>query len=303
MSDHDHHNHQHPDLKGYKLLLSILLNVLITIAQVIGGLISGSLSLLSDAIHNFSDVLSLVISYIAKKLSEKEYSSHRTFGYKRAEIIAAMINSTTLLVVAILFIFEIFSRINETIEIDSKWVIGLAIFSIFVNGGSVLLLKTEASNNMNIKSSYLHLLSDMMTSIAVLVGGIAMYFWKIFWIDSVLSVLIAIYLIYMSWGLLMQTLRVLMQFPPNNFDLKNVITELSKIKEVENVHHVHVWQLNDIDIHFEAHIDMKQDMYLSESMKILEKIRSLLKEKFDIRHVTLQQEISVKDSKQLIVND
>ncbi|MCB1190133.1 MAG: cation transporter [Leptospiraceae bacterium] len=301
--NHIGHDHNHGDLKGRKLWISILLNVLVTIAQVIGGIFSGSLSLLSDALHNFSDVISLLISYIAAKLSHKKYDSQKTFGYKRAEIIAAMINSATLLVIAVLFIFEVGSRFNKPITINSLWIITLAIFSIFVNATSALLIRGDASKNMNMKSAYLHLMSDMMTSVAVLLGGVVMYYWEIYWIDSILSVAISIYLIYSSWGLLMQTLRVLMQFPPTNFDLDAIVKELSGIPEIKNLHHVHVWQLNDTDIHFEAHVDMMQDLPLSVINVTIDQIHKILKDKFNINHTTLQPEISVKDSKQLVVND
>ncbi|MEN8788133.1 MAG: cation diffusion facilitator family transporter, partial [Flavobacteriaceae bacterium] len=142
---HSHHHHSHgKDLKGRNLLISILLNILITVAQVIGGIISGSLALLSDALHNFSDVLSLVISYGATLLSRKEASVNRTFGYKRAEIIAAFVNSATLIVVAIILIIEAAKRINNPQEIGSNLVIGLSFLGILANGFSVLLLKNDA---------------------------------------------------------------------------------------------------------------------------------------------------------------
>ena len=189
--NNNHTEHAHGDLKGKKLGISILLNITITIAQVVGGFISGSLSLLSDAMHNFSDVISLIISYIADKLTKKKYTLQQTFGYKRAEIIAAFINTVILLVIAVILAEEAISRFKQPVVIETLWVVALAILSIFVNGGSVLLLKKDASENMNIKSAYLHLFSDMITSFAVLLGGIAMWYFNIFWIDSALSILIA----------------------------------------------------------------------------------------------------------------
>ena len=169
---HAHSNtHSHPDLKGRKLLLSIFLNVGITVAQVIGGLISGSLSLLSDALHNFSDVLSLVVSYIADRFSKKDASVTKTFGYKRAEIIAAFVNSATLIVVAIYLIYEAILRFMDPHTIESGLVIGLAILGIVFNGFSVLLLFKESKSNMNMRSAYLHLFTDMAASVAVLIGG------------------------------------------------------------------------------------------------------------------------------------
>ena len=144
MGHHHSHNHDHGNLKGKKLLLTIGLNIIITIAQVIGGLISGSLSLLSDALHNFSDVISLIISYIADLFSKKTASFKKTFGYKRAEIIAAFVNSSTLIIVAFYLVYEAIERFINPKEIESGLVIWLALLAIVVNGFSVLLLKSEA---------------------------------------------------------------------------------------------------------------------------------------------------------------
>ncbi len=299
---HDHHHH-HGDLKGKKLGISVLLNVLITVAQIIGGLVSGSLSLLSDALHNFSDVIALVISYIADKLTQREYSQEQTFGYKRAEIIAALINAASLIAIAIGLVKEAIVRFNEPVVIESTLVIALAAFSILVNGGSVLLLKKDSENNMNIKSAYLHLMTDMISSVAVLAGGVVMFFWKVYWIDSVLSLMIAAYLIFGSLGLLLKTLKVLMQFAPSGIDLESIKIAVVKNPDVENIHHIHIWQLNDSDIFFEAHVDFVEDLQLSQICQELSRIRKLLKESFSINHVTIQPEYGVKDKKHLVVDE
>lgn len=301
--NNNHTEHAHGDLKGKKLGISILLNITITIAQVVGGFISGSLSLLSDAMHNFSDVISLIISYIADKLTKKKYTLQQTFGYKRAEIIAAFINTAILLVIAVILAEEAISRFKQPVVIESLWVIALAILSILVNGGSVLLLKKDASENMNIKSAYLHLFSDMITSFAVLLGGIAMWYFNIFWIDSALSILIAAYLVYSSCGLLRRTLGVLMQFAPPGTDLRAIENEILRFPTIENIHHVHVWQLNDKEIHFEAHIDFNEDIKLSKVAEIMGQVRQLLRDKFKINHAILQPEIGSDDSSQFIVDE
>lgn len=301
---HNHHAyHNHGDLSVSKLGFSIILNIIITLAQAIGGFVSGSLSLLSDALHNFSDVISLIISYIANRLAKKQYTQKQTFGYKRAEVIAALINASTLFVIAVMLAQEAISRFNKPIVIESSWVIALATLSIIVNGGCVLLLKHDASENMNIKSAYIHLFSDMITSIAVLLGGIAMYYCKIFWIDSILSILIVAYLVYLSWGLLMQTLRILMQFTPPDIDLKAIENEILNFSAIENIHHVHVWQLSDKEIHLEAHIDFNRDLKLSQATEITRKVVKLLRDKFEITHAILQPEIGSDDLKQIIVDD
>ena len=304
--DHAHSNHSHHhhgDLKERNLFISILLNIVITLAQVIGGLVSGSLALLSDALHNFSDVISLIISYVANKLSRKKASTNKTFGYKRAEIIAAFVNSATLIIVAVLLIIEAVKRFQHPQEIESNLVIWLSLLGIFANGFSVLLLKKDAGKNMNMKSAYLHLLTDMMASVAVLIGGILMKFYKIYWIDSVLTLGIAIYLIVVGYKLLLDSVRVLMLFTPMDMSVKEIAIKVNRLNSVKNIHHIHIWQLNEDEVHLEAHIDFENDIKLSEFDKILDEIEVLLFKEYEINHVNIQPEFRKCDEKDIIVQD
>jgi len=301
---HSHsHSHDHNDLRGRNLVISILLNIVITVAQVVGGLISGSLSLLSDALHNFTDVLSLVVSYIANVLAKQSASISRTFGYKRAEILAAFVNAATLIIVAILLIIEAIKRFLHPIEIESGLVIWLSLLAIFANGFSVLLLRKDADRNMNMRSAYLHLLTDMLASVAVLVGGLLMKFYSMFWVDSALTLAIALYLIWMGFDLLKDSFRVLMLFTPGDIHVKDIVKEIQKIDSIKNVHHVHVWQLNEDEVHFEAHIDFNENISLSQFDTILEEIEILLHDKFTINHVNIQPEYGKCDAKDMIVQD
>lgn len=301
--EHNHSHHNHGDLKGRNLFISIFLNIIITIAQVIGGILSGSLSLLSDALHNFSDVISLIISYIANRLSKQEASLHRTFGYKRAEILAAFINAATLIIVAILLIFEAIERFKAPQEIESNLVIWLSLLGIAANGFSVLLLKKDANVNMNMRSAYLHLFTDMIASVAVLIGGILMKYYQVYWVDSLLTLAIALYLIWMGFDLLKESTKVLMLFTPDTIPVEDIVKEINGFDAIKNVHHIHVWQLNEEEIHFEAHIDFNKDIKLSEFDKILNEIELLLLKKFEINHVNIQPEYRKPDAKDVIVQD
>ena len=304
MGNHNHdHTHDHSHFRGRNLVISILLNIVITVCQVVGGLISGSLSLLSDALHNFSDVLSLVVSYIATLLSKKEASTNRTFGYKRAEIIAAFVNASTLIIVAIILIKEAVERFLNPQEIESDLVIWLSLLGIVANGFSVLLLKKDAGSNMNMKSAYLHLLTDMMASVAVLIGGLLMKFYQVYWVDAFLTLAIAIYLIYMGYDLLKNSTRVLMLFTPNTIQVQKIVETISQIESIKNVHHVHIWQLNEAEVHLEAHIDFNEDIKLSEFDAVLEKIEEEVYQKYKINHVNIQPEYGKCDSKHIIVQD
>ncbi|WP_339889615.1 cation diffusion facilitator family transporter [uncultured Flavobacterium sp.] len=298
------HNHIHKhQVQGKNLLYSILLNVVITVAQVIGGIISGSLALLSDALHNFSDVISLVISYVAHKLSRRKASYEQTFGLKRAELIAAFVNALSLIVVAIYLVYEAISRFFHPHDIQPTIVIWLAALGILVNGFSVLLLKKDADHNLNMKSAYLHLLTDMLASVAVLIGGVLMYYFQIYWIDSVLTLIIAIYLIIVGADLLLKATKMLMLFTPEEIDIKEIVKTVNQIKGVKLLHHVHVWHLNEEELHLEAHLDCSEDIKLSEFNDMLHQIEKVLFEKFHINHVNIQPEFQKEDPKEIIVQD
>ncbi len=301
---HSHnHAHHHGELRGRNLLISIFLNILITAAQIVGGVVSGSLALLSDALHNFSDVLSLVVSYVANRLTKRQASLHKTFGYKRAEILAAFVNASTLIIVAVLLIIEAIKRFQNPQEIDSNLVIWLSLLGIVANGLSVLLLKKDAEANMNMKSAYLHLFTDMLASIAVLIGGLLMKYYQVFWVDSALTLAIALYLIWVGFDLLKTSIKVLMLFTPESIPIQEIVTEIQKNKAIKNVHHIHVWQLNEEEVHFEAHVDFEADISLSEFDIILNDIEELLYNKFEINHVNIQPEFGKCGDKDVIVQD
>ncbi|MEZ4855367.1 MAG: cation diffusion facilitator family transporter [Gelidibacter sp.] len=298
-----HSHSHHRDLKDRNLFLSILLNIIITVAQVIGGLLSGSLSLLSDALHNFSDVISLIVSYVASKLSKQKASINRTFGYKRAEILAAFINAATLVIVAVILIVEAIKRFNHPQEIESNIVIWLSLLAILGNGFSVLLLKKDSKKNINIRSAYLHLLTDMMASVAVLIGGLLMKYYQLFWVDSVLTFLIALYLIWVGIDLLLKSTKMLMLFTPDHIDIKEVIRAVHQLPKVNRLHHIHIWYLNDDELHLEAHLDFKENITLTEFDVILHQIETILHDQFEINHVNIQPEFNKEDPKEIIVQD
>lgn len=301
---HSHnHSHNQKDLQGRKLLISIVLNIVITVAQVIGGLVSGSLSLLSDALHNFSDVISLLVSYIAAKLSKQKASINRTFGYKRAEILAAFINAGTLVIVAILLIIEAIKRFTDPQEVESNLVIWLSLIAIIGNGLSVLLLKKDSKNSINMRSAYLHLLTDMLASVAVLIGGLLMKYYQLFWVDSLLTLLIALYLIWVGYDLLKTSTKMLMLFTPDDINIKEVVRAVNKLPKVNKIHHVHIWNLSDEELHLEAHLDLRENISTTEFNELLLEIEKVLHKEFSINHVTIQPEYNKEDPKEVIVQD
>lgn len=297
----EHHHHHHHEVTGTKLFITVLLNVIITLSQVVGGILSGSLALLSDALHNFSDVVALVTVYVANRIAQRKPTAERTFGYKRIELLAALGNGVVLVGVALFLIMEAVQKLQHPEPIASNWVIGLALLSIVLNWVSVVLVSEDAKSNSNVKAAYLHLMTDVMTSVAVLVGGVAMLFWQVYWIDPMISLMIAGYLMFASWDLIRQTSSTLMLFTPDEVQAEQVVEVVQQFPEIENIHHLHLWKLDDHEVHLEAHLDFKEDLPLSQVTKVLEALEQRLAETLAIQHFNLQPEFDREDDKSLIL--
>lgn len=289
MGHYHSHIHSHVNSTSGRLILTMLLNFIITVAEIIGGILSGSLSLISDALHNFSDAVSVVLSFIAIKLKDKRNSVKHTFGLKRAEILAAAINSSVLILISFYLFYEAALRFIEPNVIEADIMILVASIGLAANVGGTLLLRRDSKSSMNIKSSYLHLLSDAVSSIAVITGGLAIYYFRIYWIDPVLTIAIGIYIIRESLLILTEATHVLMEGAPISVDVEEIEEIVCSFDEVEDIHHIHLWTVGENDVHLEAHINTS-DMLISESDKLRIKIEKALHNKFGIKHITLQME-------------
>ncbi len=284
------HSHVNTEVSLPKLLFTIFLNLVITAAQIVGGILSGSLALISDAIHNFSDSISVILAYFAQVLSRKPSTRKSTFGYKRAEILAAFINALSLIGISVYLVFEAVERFFNPQEVNAKWMFWLGLLGLVANGISVLVLQREKHKNLNIKAAYLHLLGDALTSLAVVLGALLIWFYKIYWIDAVVTILISIYLFVHTLHLLKESVTILMQMSPADLDVDKITNILIHIEDIQNIHHIHLWNLTDKLIHFESHINLENDLKISETNKIFEVVRKILHDEFDVEHVTIQFE-------------
>lgn len=300
--NHNHHNH-HEGAEGKKLLFTVVLNFVITIAEFVGGIFANSLALISDAIHNLSDAIALLITYLTFKISKKPSDSKHTFGYKRIQILAALFNSVTLIAICFYLLYEAYERFMNPEPIKSVIMLSVALIGLLANLLSVLLLKDHSKENLNIKAAYLHLIGDTFSSVAVIIGGILIYFYEVYWVDPLITVLISLYIIKETYSVLYETYKILMQSTPSDVSIEELVSTLKEIKGVRGVHHIHVWNLTDKEIHFEGHVDLATDMKISESQKILEKVRNTLKDKFEIHHITLQFEHNRCDDKSVIPDE
>lgn len=283
------HSHSVTGLSGIKIFWVTLLNATITVAEIIGGILSGSLALLSDAIHNLSDTVAIATSYFANRIALKPNDTRRTYGYKRAEILSAFVNSAVLLAISVILIIEAFERWQSPESINGSLMITVALIGLVANFISVYLLKKDSRDNLNIKSSFLHLISDTVSSVGVLVGGIAIKIWGIVWIDPLITVLISLYILRETWLVMKKTVAILMQSSAT-LDFEAIKSDIEKLDAVNNIHHVHSWMSNEKTIYFEAHIDM-DDILLSDVEKVYDEIEHLLTVNYGISHITLQAEV------------
>jgi len=281
--------HAHNGISRNNLLVVTVLNFSITAAEMIGGMISGSLSLISDALHNLSDGVAILISYLALKISQRDNNERLTFGYKRVEILSALFNSVVLLAISISLFREAYLKIKDPQPIDGLLMIIVALIGLLANFISVLILRGDSQRSLNIRGAYVHLLSDTLSSVGVVIGGILIYFYKIYFIDPILTFLIGAYIIKECLEIVGETVEILMQATPRSIDINRIKEEIESLEEVKNVHHVHIWRLDDNDIHFEGHINLKENLTVDDTIPVYRKIEDILK-KYNITHSTLQME-------------
>ena len=296
---HNHSDNHIQKTSGKNLFITMLLNFFITVAEVIGGIISGSLSLLSDAMHNFSDGIAIIITYIAMRLSKKPKTAKYTFGLKRAEIIAAIINASTLIIISFFLIREAIERFYNPKPITGSVMFIVASLGLLANVAGTLLLKKDSKNNLNIRAAYFHLLSDAISSLAVIIGAVCIIYFKVYWIDPILTILISLYILKETYEIVKESVDILMMSNPEGIDLNEIKNIVEEIPGIINIHHIHLWKLSDNDTHFEAHIEV-EDMAVSKTENIQKLIEHKLFNRYEINHTTLQFECNKCEVKKLV---
>ena len=293
-------HHSTSGISEKNLLAAVVLNFTITIAEIIGGIISNSLALLSDAIHNLGDGLAVLLAYIAHRISKRGSNQRKTFGYKRIEILAAFVNSIVLVAICIFLIWEAVERFQHPAPIKGVIMFSVAAVGLLANLIAVILLQSDSKKNINIRAAYLHLLGDTFSSIVVIIGGIMIWRFEIYWIDPLITILISLYIGKETYLLLRDSFNILMQSSPGELDLDEIKKEVEKMEGVRNIHHVHAWSLNDEQVYFEGHIDLEEDMPVSQTDVLKTRIRTLLHHRFQINHTTLEVEFGCCADDELI---
>lgn len=302
---HNHHQHHHHDIDDssiWKLWVSIFLNLTITLAQVIGGILANSLALLSDAVHNFNDSMSLVTTLVTKKIAKKGASSSKTFGYKRAEIIGAFANLITLVIVALFLIKEGIERFIDPQPIDGLTMFWVAMIGLAANLITAALLWKNSKDDINMKSAFIHILSDALSSVGVIIGGwlIIKYQWYV--VDTILTMLIGTYILWHCYHMLREAIDILMEAKPAGINIDELKEAMGSVNKVCGVHHIHVWRLDEHSTLLESHIVIEKEN-LNEMETIKSSLKKLLHDKFGISHSTLEFEFEpCSDQKHEVVH-
>ena len=283
--------HQHHEISADQpLFWAVAVNVLLTLVQVIGGVIAGSLSLIADALHNLGDAAALGIAVFARKISRKPPDRFKTFGYKRAEMIAALINLTTLVIIGLYLIYEALWRFHQPPEIRGWIVVGVAAVALLVDVVTAMLTYRLSRDSINIKAAFLHNVGDALSSVGVILAGTLIILYRWYWTDALLTLIIAGYVLYQAAALLPQTIHILMEGVPDTVSIDKIIRSVEALAQVESVHHVHIWQLDEHRNALEAHI-VVHEKSLGDIEAIKRRIKEHLHDEYAIEHSTLEIEV------------
>jgi cobalt-zinc-cadmium efflux system protein len=291
---------KHGDIKK-SLGISIALNAFIFIVELIGGILTNSLALISDSLHNLSDFFALILSFIASKVVQWKSNSEKSYGYVRVEIFVAFINSMALVLIGMYIIYEGIQRFAHPEPVAGGWMLIIAVVGFVVNTAATLLLKTHAHHDLNMKSAYLHLLTDAIESLAVVVvaGLIAWKDWRL--LDPLVSIAIGLFIIKSAWSIVAETVHILTEGTPRGIDLHEVAAFIQSFPGVENVHHLHIWGLSSRMRALSAHV-VVQDQLISAGNKISSQLELKLEHRFGINHPTLQLESSICEDQGVVVD-
>ena len=273
----------------YTLIFAFLINVLLSIFQIIGGILSGSLSLIADALHNFSDAITIGLGLFARIIGRRPADKIRSFGYKRAEMIAAFINVISLIIIGFFLIYEAILRFIEPNIISGKLMIIVASIALIVDLATTIITAYLSRESTNMKVVYLHNLTDTLASVAVIIGGFFILKYDMYWIDAFLTLLIALYILLQSFMLTPDILNFFMDGTPKGINIDQIKKKVEEIDLVIDMHDIHVWGIDEEQNALEAHVIVEVSE-LKEVEKLKYQIKEILDESFNISHSTLEFE-------------
>ncbi len=301
MSEHHDHNHSISSLENINraFYIGIGLNSLFTIIEFVVGYFTNSLALMADASHNLSDVISLIISLIGMRLAQKTATYLYTYGYKKASILASLINSVLLIVIVLKIFIEAIERLSNPQEVVGIAIIITAIIGVFINTISAYLFYKGQKQDINIKGAFLHLIIDAVVSLGVVISGVVIYYtgWNI--IDPIISVIIVLVILFSTWSLLKESIRLTLDGVPKNIDVKEIEQLLLNNKMIKEIHHLHIWALSSSQNALTVHIILKEEFKAEEFLCAKSEIKHEL-EHHNIHHSTFELDDSTSECNEIL---
>ena len=284
---HGHHHHEINEKTIKYLFISFIINMMLSVAEIIGGLIAGSVSLIGDALHNTSDAFSILIAVISFKIGRKKADKKYTYGFKRAEIIGGFVNLILLFVSGLYLFAEGIGRLISPEPIEGGIIIWVSVLALIIDAATAKLSHHGSDENTNMRMVFLHNLADALGSVGVIISGLFVVWFNIFWVDGLVALIIATYMVYQSVLSFPKTVNILMNAAPEGIDMENVQKSLESLQGVQNIHHLHIWCVNEKDISLECHM-------VADKTAVVHEAARLLREQFGITHCNIQVE-SVQD--------
>ncbi|WP_299650545.1 cation diffusion facilitator family transporter [uncultured Jannaschia sp.] len=287
--DHSHHGHSHahidPKAGDRKVFVAIAINLGLTVAQIVAGIVSGSLAMIADAVHNLSDALSLVIAFAARRIARKPSDAQMTFGYGRAEMVAALVNYTTLAIIALWLVWEGIDRMIHPTEVAGWIIVIVAAIALVVDVATALLVYGMSKSSANIRAAFLHNLADALGSVGVIVAGtlILLFDWTI--VDPIITLAIAAYILWHVWEGAPRVVRMLMLGAPPGLDADEVLAGMEGVAGVRAIHHLHLWEVQEGQPAVDAHVVTTGD-----PAELRARMGRFLHDTFGVEHATLEVE-------------
>lgn len=293
MEDHNTHSHSHFGDLTKQTTTRIAISLVLTLAfvgfEALAGIWGNSLALMSDAGHNVTDVIALGLSWYAIRISTQPANDHKTFGYHRAGILAALLNSTTLVFVAGYIFYEAYQRFISPPEVNSGILIGVGIVAFLINAGTAWLVQRGSEHDLNLRSTFVHLMGDVISTIGAVIAGVVIAFTGMNWLDPLVSVLIGALILWNAWGILKETVNILLESTPSDVDTNKLVESVMKVEGVKGIHDLHVWSLTQSLRALSAHI-LTDDVSISVGANIQKEINEIISHQYNIGHATLQLE-------------
>jgi cobalt-zinc-cadmium efflux system protein len=293
MDSNSSHTHSHLREAARQTTRRLSLSLLLTLAFVIieagAGIFANSLALLTDAAHNLTDVIALGLTWFAVRITAQPANAQKTYGYHRAGILVALLNSTTLVLISLGIFYEAYRRLLSPPEVQSGILIGVGLLAVVINLVTALLVHRGSQSDLNLRSAFVHLMGDVLSTVGAVIAGVIIYFTDANWLDPLVSVFIGVLILYNAWGILRDAVDILLEATPRDVNIKEMVRDIAKVDGVLGIHDIHVWSLTQSLRTMSAHI-LTDDLHISAGGIIQRQISDILRHRYNIAHATLQLE-------------